>query len=118
GELVEGRRPLRAPDQVAEERSVRPFAALVGRDPREVEERLCLGLLELERRRLDTGRSGESIAGLAQPRIHRPDATAGSARDDEVHARACGQARSGAWALPDDPPRARAGARLADPADA
>jgi NAD(P) transhydrogenase subunit alpha len=57
-------------DEIAEERRVDSFPALVGGDSGELEQLVDVGLREIERRRILPARLGEAIARLSEPVVH------------------------------------------------
>ena len=65
-----GRSEAGAADEVAEERGIRPCAAVVRGDPREVEQRLFGLGVELELLAPDAGRRGKLVTGLGKPLVH------------------------------------------------
>ena len=64
------RRPRRQADEVAEERRVRPLAALVRGDPRELEDLVALLTGQLVLGRLVAGSGREPFPRLLQPFVH------------------------------------------------
>jgi hypothetical protein len=62
---------LRAADEVAEEWSVHSLTALVGGDPREVEQRAHVRIVQFEGAGREAGHFGECVTCRRQPCVHR-----------------------------------------------